>query len=332
MRTSIVTGGAGFVGSHLVRHLCDLKFTRVVVIDNLSYSGSLSRIRDLRDNEDVDILVKDISEPETWEEVSRKYDVDVIYHLAAESHVDNSISDPFPFIKSNIVGTYQVLEFIKKKSPKTRLLHFSTDEVYGHLGLTGHFTESTPYAPRSPYSASKASSDMLVNSYVTTYGIHAVLTHSSNIYGTHQYPEKFIPVIIKNLIDRKPIPIYGNGKNIRDWISVQSLCGPVINAPWVLPPGEVVNFGDGIEADNHSLATLIKNIVKLDGRYDVLDEFLQFVVDRKGHDMRYSTDSSKAQRLLNFKPTKSETADLQMVVEWYLDHTGWLDKANYPTG
>lgn len=329
MRTCIVTGGAGFVGSHLVRHLVESKSTRVIIVDNISYSGSMKRLEDVRNNPNLIFINRDISLAETWDNLGEKHHVDVIYHLAAESHVDNSINDPFPFIKSNIVGTFQILEFIRRKSPATRLLHFSTDEVYGHLGNTGRFTETTPYAPRSPYSASKASSDLLVNSYVATYGIHAVLTHSSNIYGTHQYPEKFIPVILQHLIGKKPIPIYGNGKNVRDWISVNSIMGPVANAPWVLPAGEVVNFGDGLEADNHTLATLIRNIVKADKRYDPIDEYIQFVQDRKGHDMRYSTDSSKAQKLLGYKPTKQDTKELRKAIQWYLDHPEWLNKSKY---
>jgi len=292
----------------------------------------MSRLEDLKGHRDLSLIEKDISTTDTWDLISQTYDVDVIYHLAAESHVDNSINDPFPFIKSNIVGTFQILEYIRKKSPKTRLLHFSTDEVYGHLGSTGRFTEATPYAPRSPYSASKASSDLLVNSYVATYGVHAVLTHSSNIFGTHQYPEKFIPVIIQHLLDRKPIPIYGNGKNVRDWICVSSIMGPVANAPWVLPAGEVVNFGDGLEADNHTLATLIRNVVKADKRYDVIDEYIKFVQDRKGHDMRYSTDSTKAQKLLGYKPSRQDTKELRKTIQWYLDHPDWLQKSKYEKG
>ncbi|MFK7873447.1 MAG: dTDP-glucose 4,6-dehydratase [Oligoflexales bacterium] len=327
-----VTGGSGFIGSALVRDLLENTDLHVVNIDNLSYAGDESRMIDYSTHNRYHFHHLDINNAESIQQLFHQYRPQAMYHLAAESHVDRSISNPQAFIESNILGTFQLLESVRsylntypEEEKKFRFLHISTDEVYGHLGDTGFFTEQTPYMPSSPYSASKAASDHLVRAWCRTYQLPLLITNCSNNYGPWQFPEKLIPVVIQKALHNEDIPIYGEGLNTRDWLYVDdhvSALQCVLNTGKI---GETYLIGGHSEKTNIKLAETICDILdqtkpKDQGYYR---DQIRFVKDRPGHDFRYAIDPTKIENELGWKPKETFESGIQKVVHWYLDHQEW---------
>lgn len=313
-----VTGCAGFIGSNFLRWLLSTeKSCDVVHLDALTYAGNLESIRDLLDSSRHQFFKGDIRDAAAVEKCM--HDADIVINFAAESHVDRSIDGPGAFVDTNIRGTFTLLEAARKQKKKPRFVQVSTDEVYGSLGPTGKFTESTPLAPNSPYSASKASADLLVRSYQHTFGLDTVTTRCSNNYGPFQFPEKLIPLMIQNAQSRKKLPVYGDGMNVRDWIHVEDHARGVWLAATKGSSGEVYNFGSDNEWPN---IQIVKSILKLLNQDESL---IEFVKDRPGHDRRYAIDSSKAQRELGWKPQISFDEGLKNTVKWYLENRQWLE-------
>jgi dTDP-glucose 4,6-dehydratase len=332
----LITGGAGFIGSNLILHVIgDARVTKLVNLDCLTYAGHLANLEKVAEHPKYYFEKVDLRDKAATLRVVQQHDITHVMHLAAESHVDRSISGPGDFIQTNIVGTFNLLEacrahWLNPQTPdarrQTRFHHVSTDEVYGSLGATGLFTETTPYAPNSPYSASKASSDFLVRAYHHTYGLDTVITNCSNNYGPFQFPEKLIPVIIQNILARKPLPVYGDGLNVRDWLYVRDHA----DALWtVLNNGataETYNIGGHNEWANIHIVQLI---------CDTIDEFapqlggnsrqlISFVKDRPGHDRRYAIDASKIQRELGWTPAHKFEDGIRETIRWYLDNQPWV--------
>lgn len=331
-KTILITGGAGFIGSHVVRHfLKNHPGYTIVNADKLTYAGNLENLADIENMpayrfEKVDIAVKS-----EVEKLFDNYDFDGIIHLAAESHVDRSISAPDEFIMTNIVGTANLLNACVarwKDSPTPRrFYHVSTDEVYGSLGDTGLFSEETPYDPRSPYSASKASSDHLVRAYGHTYGLNIVISNCSNNYGPNQFPEKLIPLAINNIKNNKPIPVYGKGENVRDWLFVEDHARASDLIFHRGRSGETYNIGGNNEWKNIDLIRLLCAIMdeKLGRPEGSSATLISFVTDRAGHDMRYAIDSSKIKRELGWQPSLKFDEGLSLTVDWYLQNEKWLN-------
>jgi len=332
MKRILITGGAGFIGSNFVEYLLDryLEY-EIVNLDLLTYAGSLENLKEVMDNPRHKFIKGDIRDRELLQKIFRDYDIRGVIHFAAESHVDNSIKNPGVFIETNINGTFNLIDVAYRywmKAPFTtnrgyeecRFHHISTDEVYGSLGDKGFFTEDTPYAPNSPYSASKASSDMIVRSYIHTYGLNAVITNCSNNYGAKQHDEKLIPTIIRNAIEQKPIPIYGDGKNIRDWLYVLDHCRGIDLVYHKAQNGESYNIGARNEMTNiqiaHKICSTLDRLIPLP-RGSYLD-LIAFVEDRAGHDKRYAIDSSKIERELHWKPQDSFDSAIIKTIKWYL--------------
>ena len=327
----LITGGAGFIGSNLIQHVIDKpEIERLVNLDCLTYAGHLANLEKVARHPKYSFEKVDLRDKAGVMRVVEQYGITHVMHLAAESHVDRSITGPGDFISTNIVGTFNLLEacrgFWNGKFADKRFHHISTDEVYGSLGATGLFTETTPYAPNSPYSASKASSDMLVRAYHHTYGLNIVITNCSNNYGPYQFPEKLIPVVIQSCLDRKQIPVYGDGKNVRDWLYVRDHD----EALWhVLTRGknaETYNIGGHNEWANINIVRLICDLVdelapKLGGNTQKL---IAFVQDRPGHDRRYAIDASKIQRELDWSPAYTFERGIRETVRWYLDNQAWV--------
>jgi dTDP-glucose 4,6-dehydratase len=333
----LITGGAGFIGSNLIRHVIDKpEITKLVNLDCLTYAGHLENLASIHGVHPRYLLEKvDLRNQGEVLRVIRQHDITHVMHLAAESHVDRSITAPGDFITTNINGTFHLLEVCRSQwlnpassiqHPASRFLHVSTDEVFGSLGATGFFTENTPYSPNSPYSASKASSDMLVRAYHHTYGLPTVITNCSNNYGPYQFPEKLIPVVIQSILSRKAIPVYGDGMNVRDWLHVGDHC----EALWTVLTrgniGETYNIGGHNEKDNLHLIQFI---------CDLIDEFkpelggqsrdlITFVTDRAGHDRRYAIDAGKIQRTLGWTPTHTFETGIRQTVRWYLENQAWI--------
>ncbi len=333
----LITGGAGFIGSNLVRHVINKpELTKLVNLDCLTYAGRLENLDGIHEVHPRYSFEKvDLRDKTEVLRVVRQHDITHVMHLAAESHVDRSISGPADFIATNINGTFNLLEAcrahwnLKSQISNFRFLHVSTDEVYGSLGLTGFFTEAMPYAPNSPYSASKASSDMLVRSYHHTYGLPAVITNCSNNYGPFQFPEKLIPVVIQSILSCKSIPVYGDGMNVRDWLYV----GDHVEALWSAlnrgRAGQTYNIGGLNEQANLHLVQRICDLVDemrpaLGGNSRSL---ISFVADRPGHDRRYAIDSTKIQQELGWSPRHTLETGLRETVAWYLDHQNWVASA-----
>jgi len=323
----LITGGAGFIGSNLIRHVIDKpEVAKFVNLDCLTYAGHLENLAGIHDKHPRYVFEKvDLRDKEAVHRVVREHDITHVMHLAAESHVDRSISGPGDFITTNINGTFNLLEAFRDVRGQ-KFLHVSTDEVFGSLGETGFFTETTPYAPNSPYSASKASSDLLVRAYHHTYGLPTVITNCSNNYGPFQFPEKLIPVVIQSITARKPIPVYGDGMNVRDWLYVGDHC----EALWTVLTrgklGETYNIGGHNEKANLHLVQLM---------CDLIDEFkpelggnsrslITFVTDRPGHDRRYAIDASKIDRELGWRPAHTFETGIRETVRWYLDQQDWV--------
>lgn len=332
MKSILITGGAGFIGSHVVRLFVN-KYPgyQIVNLDALTYAGNLENLRDIENKPNYTFVKADIRDVEAIKAVFSKYKIEGVIHLAAESHVDRSISDPLAFIQTNIVGTVTLLNAAReawKDSFEGKLFyHISTDEVYGSLGETGFFTEETSYDPRSPYSSSKASSDHLVRAYYHTYKLPVLITNCSNNYGPNQFPEKLIPLAIHNIKNSKPVPVYGKGENIRDWLYVVDHARAIDQVFHEGKVGDTYNIGGHNEWKNIDLIYLLCKIMdtKLGRTAGTSEKLITFVKDRAGHDLRYAIDSSKIQRELGWKPSLQFEEGLEKTVEWYLQNETWLN-------
>jgi dTDP-glucose 4,6-dehydratase len=327
----LVTGGAGFIGSNLIHHIIDRpEITRLVNLDCLTYAGHLANLEKVSRHPKYVFQKVDLRDKSAVLAVVRDYAITHVMHLAAESHVDRSITGPGDFIHTNIVGTFHLLEACRDtwgaQLDGKRFHHVSTDEVYGSLGPTGYFTETTPYAPNSPYSASKASSDLLVRAYHHTYGLPVVITNCSNNYGPFQFPEKLIPVVIQSVLARKPIPIYGDGMNVRDWLYVRDHAEALWQVVTRGQNGETYNIGGHNEWANLRIVELICDLIdelapKAGGDSRKL---MTFVKDRLGHDRRYAIDASKIQTELGWVPAHTFEQGIRETVQWYLDNQVWV--------
>lgn len=337
MKTFMVTGGAGFIGSAVVRHLINNTNYRVVNIDKLTYAGNLASLSTISNHPHYNFIRADICDANVMDKVFAEFQPDVVMHLAAESHVDRSIDGPSEFIQTNIVGTYTLLEAARKywvqlteeKKQAFRFHHISTDEVYGDLhGTDDLFTETTPYAPSSPYSASKASSDHLVRAWLRTFGLPTIVTNCSNNYGPYHFPEKLIPLMILNALSGKPLPVYGDGKQIRDWLFVEDHARALVQVATIGKIGETYNIGGHNEKQNievvKTLCLLLEELApnKPEGVAQYSD-LITYVTDRPGHDARYAIDASKIYKELGWKPEETFETGLRKTVQWYLDNKEW---------
>ena len=318
----LVTGGCGFIGSNFIHyHLKTYPQDSLINVDKLTYAGNLENLSEIADSPRYRFIRADISDAPQMEELIHN-GVDAVINFAAESHVDRSIEDPSAFMKTNVFGTFVLLEAVRKISPKKqiRFLQISTDEVYGSLGETGAFTEKTSLAPNSPYSASKTAADMLARSYHRTYGLPVLITRCSNNYGPYQFPEKLIPLMISNAMEDKELPIYGDGMHIRDWIYVTDHCKALDKVLHHGKEGEVYNVGGRSEKPNLFVAKAIL------GKLEKPQSLLRFVKDRPGHDRRYAIDFSKIENELGWKPSVCFDEGIRLTVEWYLAHREWWEK------
>ncbi len=329
----LITGGAGFIGSHVVRLFVG-KYTdyHIVNLDALTYAGNRRNLRDIENVPNYTFIQGDITDLPTVEKILAEYRIDGIIHLAAESHVDRSIEDPFVFARTNVIGTLTLLEAARcawKGDHSGKMFHhISTDEVYGALPVdSGSFCETTRYDPHSPYSASKASSDHFVRAYHDTYGLPTIITNCSNNYGPYQFPEKLIPLFIDNIRKNKPLPVYGKGENVRDWLYVEDHARAIDLIFHKGRAGETYNIGGNNERRNIDVVRLLINTVdRLLGRPEGASErLITYVADRAGHDLRYAIDSSKLQRELGWQPLTTFEQGIESTVQWYLDNGAWLD-------
>lgn len=336
MKKVLITGGAGFIGSNLVHYLVDNRFAEVINVDKLTYAGNLASLSQIENERNYHFEQADICNQKTIHDVFRKYEPDLVMHLAAESHVDRSIEGPVEFLNTNIMGTYNLLDIgynywislRGEKKDRFRFLHISTDEVFGSLGKEGIFNEQTAYDPRSPYSASKASSDHLVRAWQHTYGFPALITNCSNNYGPYQYPEKLIPVIILNALQGKSIPVYGQGENIRDWLFVEDH----VKALWLVLnkgiTGETYCIGGNNEQHNIDVVKMICALMdELNDNPKVKkhNDLITFVQDRPGHDLRYAIDTTKIKKELSWQPQTTFKDGIRKTVKWYLDNLQWCE-------
>ncbi len=331
MKKLLITGGAGFIGSHVVRRFVNnYPQYEIINLDKLTYAGNLANLTDIEDKPNYRFIKADITNAVEISELFKEEDFDAVIHLAAESHVDRSISDPTAFVMTNVIGTVNLLnaarEFWKDDYASKRFYHVSTDEVYGALGDTGMFTETTSYDPHSPYSASKASSDHFVRAYHDTYGIDIVISNCSNNYGSHHFPEKLIPLAINNIKNNQPVPVYGKGENVRDWLWVEDHARAIDVIFHEAKSGETYNIGGHNEWKNIDLIHLLCSIMdkKLGRDSGTSAKLITFVTDRAGHDLRYAIDSSKLQDKLNWVPSLQFEEGLEKTVEWYLENEEWL--------
>lgn len=331
-RNLLITGGAGFIGTHVIR-----RFTtrypdyRIVNLDALTYAGNLENLREVEHLPNYVFEHADIRDTQVLDGIMARYAIDGVIHLAAESHVDRSIENPLAFIETNVIGTANLLNAVRKAwgdhLEGKRFYHISTDEVYGSLGETGYFTEETPYDPRSPYSASKASSDHLVRAYYHTYHLPVVVSNCSNNYGPYQFPEKLIPLIIHNIKHNKPLPVYGDGKYTRDWLWVEDHAAAIDLIFHQGTDGETYNIGGNNEWKNIDLVTKLCGIMDelMDRPAGSAQKLITFVKDRAGHDRRYAIDASKLKRELGWEPAVQAEEGLRHTAKWYLEHAEWLE-------
>jgi dTDP-glucose 4,6-dehydratase len=331
-RNILITGGAGFIGSHVVRRFVTrYPQYRIVNLDVLTYAGNLENLRDVEHAANYTFVKADICDAEAVARVLKEYAIDGIIHLAAESHVDRSITDPLAFVRTNVFGTVTLLNAAKEAWKGAfegkRFYHVSTDEVYGSLHDGGLFTETTPYDPQSPYSASKASSDHFVRAYGNTYKLPFVVSNCSNNYGSHHFPEKLIPLMINNIRNNKPLPVYGKGENVRDWLWVEDHAAAIDTIFHTCRNAETYNIGGHNEWKNIDLVHLLCSIMdkKLGRAEGESAKLITYVTDRAGHDLRYAIDAGKIERELGWKPSITFEAGLERTVDWYLANTEWLD-------
>ena len=333
-RRLLITGGAGFIGSNLTRRMLaaggeGAGLEKIVVLDALTYAGHLANLDGVMNDARLEFVHGDICDRAAVARVLADHGIDAIFHLAAESHVDRSIVAADAFVRTNVTGTFTLLEAARRawdgRFDATRFVHVSTDEVFGALGETGTFTEQTPYAPNSPYAASKASSDLLARSYFKTHGFPVVITNCCNNYGPFQLPEKLLPLMIANAVDGKPLPVYGQGKQVREWLHVDDHCAGLWRAMTRGALGESYNFGSGEEMSNLALVELLSDLVddELGRARGTTRALIKFVVDRKGHDFRYAIDSAKARRALGWERSQQLGVKLAETVRWYLANTAW---------
>lgn len=317
----LITGGAGFIGSNFIHYMLD-KYPdyQIINYDKLTYAGNTENLESIQNLNNYTFIKGDINNRELLEYVDDSYNIDVIVNFAAESHVDRSIKNSSDFVKTNIVGTQTLLDVARKNN--LRFIQISTDEVYGSLGPIGYFSEETPLSPNSPYSASKASADLIVRSYHETFGLNTNITRCSNNYGPFQFPEKLIPLMIINALEGKPLPVYGNGKNIRDWLHVKDHCSAIDLVIHKGKPGEVYNIGGNNEKMNLEIVECILDFLK------VSKELITFVPDRLGHDFRYAIDSNKIRKELGWKPEYSFEKGIKETIAWYQNHQDWWKKIN----
>ncbi len=328
----LITGGAGFIGSHVVRLFVN-KYPSYLIynLDKLTYAGNLENLKDVENKSNYKFILGDIADEKFIYDLFSKEQFDGVIHLAAESHVDRSITNPNEFVITNVIGTVNLLNATnniwKDNKKGKRFYHVSTDEVYGSLGETGYFTEQTAYDPHSPYSASKASSDHFVRAYHDTYGLPVIISNCSNNYGPYQFPEKLIPLFINNIRNNKPLPVYGKGVNIRDWLYVEDHAVAIDEIYHRGEDGETFNIGGHNEWKNIDLIKLLCKVMdnKLNREPGTSEKLITYVTDRAGHDLRYAIDSSKLQKKLGWKPSLQFEEGIEKTVSWYLNNKEWLD-------
>lgn len=331
----LVTGGAGFIGGNFVLRQVLKNNREIINLDKLSYAGNLDTLAEVKEHKDYHFVQGDIGDSRLVADLLQQHQPDCVVHFAAESHVDRSIEGPEVFIQTNVMGTFNMLQqawlyyqtLSDEKKQKFRFLHVSTDEVYGSLGPTGAFTETTPYAPNSPYSASKAGSDHLVRAYFHTYGLPVITTNCSNNYGPYQFPEKLIPLMIDKALNDAALPVYGDGKNVRDWLYVEDHCRAIETVIAKGRLGEVYNVGGNEERQNIEIVNIVCELLdELRPSDQPKSELITYVKDRPGHDQRYAIDASKLLNELGWQPKETFESGIRKTIQWYLDNQGWVNR------